>query len=76
VRPGSIGAIVRSFKSASARRINLARRTPGAPVWQRNYYKRVIRDEDELNRIRAYIAQNPANWSEDELNPVRGQMLR
>jgi putative transposase len=40
-------------------------------VWQRNYYERVIRDADEMNRIREYIATNPAHWAEDENNPSR-----
>ena len=30
-------------------------------LWQRNYYDRIIRDEDELNRIREYIIYNPLN---------------
>ena len=28
-------------------------------LWQRNYFDRIIRDEDELNRIREYILYNP-----------------
>ena len=28
-------------------------------LWQRNYYEHVIRDENELNRIREYIINNP-----------------
>ncbi len=60
--PGSLAAIVRAFKSASAKRIDALRRTPGAPVWQRNYYERVIRDERELKAVRQYIRDNPAKW--------------
>jgi len=71
VRPGSLGAIVRSFKSAAAKRINEIRRTPGTPVWQRNYYERVIRNEDELNHIREYIGLNPLQWEFDRDNPNR-----
>lgn len=71
VRPGSLGAIVRSFKSASARRVNELRHTPGARVWQRNYYERVIRDEDELSRIREYVRLNPLQWELDRENPHR-----
>ena len=37
--------------------------------WQRNYYEHVIRDEDDLNRIRQYIIDNPVKWDEDEENP-------
>lgn len=38
-------------------------------LWQRNYYEHIIRNEDELNRFRRYIADNPANWQTDEENP-------
>ena len=47
------------------------RKTPGLPVWHRNYYEHVIRDEADLNRIREYINGNPARWAEDEENPAR-----
>ena len=62
---GSIGAVVGSYKSAVSRRINELCRTPGAPVWQRDYYDHIVRSEDELNRIREYIADNPARWADD-----------
>ena len=67
----SIGAIVGSYKSAVSKRINAMRGTPGASVWQRNYYEHIIRNESALNRIRQYIADNPARWSEDPENPAR-----
>jgi REP element-mobilizing transposase RayT len=62
--------IVRQFKSFSAKRINALRATPGVPVWQRNYYEHVIRDEADYRRIAEYIAHNPLRWSEDSLHPV------
>ncbi len=37
IQPGSLGAIIRSFKSAVTKRINEIRDKPGSPVWQRNY---------------------------------------
>jgi len=37
-------------------------------LWQRNYYEHIIRDEHNLNRIREYIKNNPANWDNDENN--------
>jgi putative transposase len=40
---------VGGFKSGSAREINVAYGTPGAPVWQRGYYGHVIRNEGDLN---------------------------
>lgn len=68
VLPRSLGAIVRGFKSAVAKRINQIRDTPGAPVWQRNYYEHIVRNERELNAIRKYIQNNPANWPTDTEN--------
>jgi putative transposase len=38
-------------------------------LWQRNYFEHVIRNEDSLNRIRAYILDNPARWEFDRENP-------
>lgn len=34
-------------------------------VWHRNYHDRVIRDDNELDRVRHYIEQNPMNWHRD-----------
>jgi putative transposase len=68
---GSIGAIVGSYKSAVSKRINQLRHTPGAPVWQRNYYDHIIRDEKDWERIHTYISANPAQWVRDEENPER-----
>jgi REP element-mobilizing transposase RayT len=39
--------------------------------WQRNYYERIIRNERELNAIRQYIYDNPAQWENDTENPNR-----
>src|SRR5437867_4777629 len=37
VAPGSLGAVIRAFKSATTKRINEIHSTPGKKVWQRNY---------------------------------------
>ncbi len=62
--------IVRAFKTFSARRINAFRDTVGRPFWQRNYFEHVIRNDVDLNRIRQYIVDNPAEWVEDPENPA------
>lgn len=64
---GSIGAIVGQFKSAVTKRIPCANRE--GFDWQRGYYDRIVRNNGELNRIREYIKNNPANWKDDEENP-------
>ena len=65
----SVPTIIRAFKSAVTRRINKLRGVPSALLWQRNYYEHVIRDEDELDRVRQYIAENPLKWALDPENP-------
>lgn len=77
---GSIPTIIRSYKSAVSFRINLMRRTEGVPVWQRNYYEHVIRDERDLQNKTDYIESNPMLWDEDDENPLNikpsGQPIR
>jgi REP element-mobilizing transposase RayT len=65
---GSLPTIVRLYKAAVTRHINELRNTPGAPVWQRNYYEHIIRDQASLDRIRAYIASNPSRWEPDQVH--------
>ena len=67
----SLSSFVAGFKSSVTKQINQIRQTPGIPVWQRNYYEHIIRDTDDLSRIRHYIANNPKNWNNDEydINP-------
>jgi putative transposase len=38
-------------------------------LWQRNYYEHIIRNNNELEKIREYIANNPYKWNEDNDNP-------
>jgi len=67
----SLTEIVRQFKTFSAYRINKIRQMTGVPVWQRNYYEHIIRNENELNKIRKYIVNNPLKWHLDRENPDR-----
>ena len=54
-RSRSIGAVMAGFKSAVTKRINELHTTPGAKLWQRNYWEHIVRNETELDRIREYI---------------------
>ncbi len=66
LQAGSLGALVRAFKSAVSRRAGLElglRET----IWQRNYYEHIIRSENEYIRIVDYIRANPARWMSDSL---------
>jgi REP element-mobilizing transposase RayT len=37
-------------------------------LWQRNYYEHIVRDDDDLVRIRHYILTNPHHWADDAEN--------
>ncbi|MBC7263399.1 MAG: transposase [Chloroflexi bacterium] len=67
----SLGAIVAQFKSIVTKRIAKTRGAPGTPVWQRNYWEHIIRNEAALDRIREYILTNPLRWVLDRENPDR-----
>lgn len=67
----SLSTIVGTFKAAVTRRINHENGRPGAAVWQRNYWERVLRDDRELAIARRYIADNPLRWHLDRLHPGR-----
>lgn len=36
--------------------------------WQSRFHDRIIRDEEELNRIREYVRNNPSRWELDRNN--------
>jgi putative transposase len=65
---GSLPTIIRCFKAAVTRRINRVYGATG--IWQRSYYEHIIRSEDQLNRIRQYIVENPLKWALDKENPA------
>ncbi len=68
VKPDSLGAIVRAYKSAVTYAINGLEKSRGGVIWQRNYYEHIIRNEKELNTIARYIYYNPFNWQLDRDN--------
>ena len=70
----TLSEVVRAFKTFSARRVNEWRGSPGVAVWQRNFYEHVVRGDNELNRIREYIMNNPVQWELDLENPSRKQI--
>jgi putative transposase len=68
VKSGSLGAIVRSYKSAVSYRINKQYNATG--IWQRNYYEHIIRDEIDLRNKTDYIEANPLLWKQDDEKPI------
>ena len=70
----TVGDVVNWFKTMTTNQYIRGVRQNGWPpfpdrLWQRNYYEHIIRNEDELNRFRRYIADNPCNWQTDKENP-------
>jgi REP element-mobilizing transposase RayT len=51
-------SILEAFRALSAGRVDCS-------IWKGNGRKHVIRDSDELNRIRHYIRENPSRWPQD-----------
>ena len=71
VAPTRLFDIVYQFKSLTTNKYIKGVKTKNYKpfnkrLWQRNYYERVIRNEEELNNIRQYITDNPSNWETDE----------
>ena len=64
-----LGRLIGAFKTVSTKRVNLAQNTPKQPLWQRNYYEHIIRNEADLDRAREYIMNNPLRWETDGENP-------
>jgi len=60
---------VRQFKTFSTRQINKILNTNSKPVWQRNYYGHVIRDDKSFRMIGEYILANPVQWDNDRYYP-------
>ncbi|MBX2865741.1 MAG: hypothetical protein KTR27_19490 [Leptolyngbyaceae cyanobacterium MAG.088] len=54
-KPRALSSFVAGFKAAAAKRINLVRGVPGAPVWQRGYQEQRIDDPQTLARIRQLL---------------------
>lgn len=63
---GSIPTIIRSFKASTTLRCRNKIGFSDKQFWQSGFYEHVIRDDDDLNRIREYIDLNPDNWLLDE----------
>jgi REP element-mobilizing transposase RayT len=62
-----IGIIINQFKGVCTKQIH-AFNPSLKRIWQPRYHDRIIRDEEEYNRIQAYILTNAENWESDEEN--------
>jgi REP element-mobilizing transposase RayT len=68
-QPQSLGAVMAQFKSRVTKRLWKFPDLKDTPVWQRNYYEHIIRNEQDLRNKTDYIESNPMLWDEDDENP-------
>lgn len=59
-----LSALMKGFKGAVKRKTNVASLSDFG--WQSRFHDRIIRNQDELENIRLYIQNNPANWTQDD----------
>jgi REP element-mobilizing transposase RayT len=69
VVPGSLGAIVRAYKASVTWRVHAMHGYDETPIWQRNYYEHILRNDADMLRIQTYILDNPQLWEQDQLHP-------
>ncbi|MDJ0733965.1 MAG: transposase [Nostocaceae cyanobacterium] len=74
-KPNSLSSFIAGFKSAVSKRVNLLRHSHDIPIWQRNYYESIIRDEKSLVAVQEYIINNPSRWKNDPDNLQNYQNL-
>jgi hypothetical protein len=58
------------FKSRVTKRLWKIPLLRGTPIWQRNYYEHIIRNERDLQNKTDYIEANPLLWDQDHENPA------
>ena len=70
VKQYTLSEIMRGFKTFSARKINQLYNRSGIPLWQPRFYDHIIRNNNDLTRIREYIRNNPNKWQNDDLHTI------
>lgn len=61
-KPSSLGAILAQFKSRVTKRVWKIPEFKETPIWQRNYYEHIIRNNIDLQNKTNYIEANPLLW--------------
>jgi putative transposase len=66
----TLNKIIAYYKYQTTKQINQIRQQIGESFWQRSFYDHIVRNEEELQRIRNYIIDNPLKWELDEYHPL------
>ncbi len=59
-----LGKVIRYYKAKVTR--DIRRELDKNFSWQSNYFEHIIRNDDDLYRIRDYIQKNPLKWEMDD----------
>jgi REP element-mobilizing transposase RayT len=59
LRTGNLSSLVAKFKQASAGEVNRISGSSGQALWQRGFYDRAARKDDDVHALARYIVANP-----------------
>ena len=60
-----LGTILAYLKYHATKAFNQYLNPPGQPIWQRNDFDQIVRNDHELDRLRRYKLGNPDRWEFD-----------
>ena len=74
--PPKLSTVVQWYKGMTTKDYILGVKLEGWPrfpgrLWQEGFFEHIVRSDAALERHRAYIDANPAQWAMDENNPDR-----
>lgn len=72
----NLAAVLRTFKSVSAREINKRRQTPGHPLWQWGHEEHVLQDAAALEKMQAFITTAAQRWQAGRKDPLARKFRR
>jgi len=81
-KPKSISSFFAGFKSSvnskiddyiDIQQLDIPKYNKNNHFFQPNYHDHIIRNNNEYNRIKNYIIENPQNWGDDKLNSGKTQ---
>ncbi len=64
MREKTLSVVMRTFKAAAT--ANVRKIYPAIELWQPKFFDRIVRNDQELQRIRKYILDNPLRWEQDK----------
>lgn len=62
----SLSSVVGAYKAGVTRALRRLMQKESMIVWQRSFHDHIVRTQDALDRIRAYVIENPQRWAEDK----------